>query len=232
MEAEGFELGDGAEVGVHIHVGGGEGGSAIVVEVGGVVDGIADDGGVLVGEVDAEVAEGVAGEVEDVELCIAKGKGFVAVEGAGDRYAVACPPPSAGLLEEGGALVGGESQTVVVVVGGGAEVGEAFGGFDLFLIEGAAEELGVGGELAHGVDAAGVIDIGVGDEDVGEVLGVEVEVFEEGEDLGGGGGGVAGVDEEALVAGAEEVEVQGAGFVGEGELGELHERPRGDKDED
>jgi hypothetical protein len=41
--------------------------------------------------------------------------------------------------------------------------------------------------------------------------------------LGGGGGGVAGVHEEGVVAGAEEVEVEGAIFVVEGELVEVGE---------
>ncbi len=116
-------------------------------------------------------------------------------------------------------------------MGAEADVDEAVGGFDLGAVEGAAEELGVGGGLLHAEEAAGVIDIGMGGHDVGEAFGVEIDGFEVGEDVGVGSGGVAGVHEEGEFFEEEEVEFEGAVFVVDGDLvdvGEdLHGWPRG-----
>jgi hypothetical protein len=107
---------------------------------------------------------------------------------------------------------------VVAVVEAGADFDEGFGVFDLGAVGGATDELGVGGGLAHSEEAAGVIDIGVGGHDVLEIFGVEADGLEVGEDVFVGGGGVAGVHEHGEVLAEEEVELEWAAVVVDGDL--------------
>lgn len=218
LQVHGLELADGAEAFVDVHVGGGDGLAAVEEVVSGALDGVADDGGFFVGEVDAEVAVGVSGEVEDVEDAVGSEAEFAcAVVGEihGDVSAAAWAEACFG------GVVG--SEAVGGVVGAVALFDEGIGGFDLGAVGCAADAAGLRCGLFHAEEAAGVVDIGVGGEDVGELGGVEVDGLEVGEDVFFWRGGVAGVHEEGGFGSDEEVEFEGSIVVVDGDLVDVGE---------